>query len=90
MGNELSKGVLKALRSLKDTPVSLRELSRAAGVSPSVVSRLMSGEYSVGTHHAEAIRDALIELRDEYMAAADDMDRLARLIERAQRKGAGR
>ena len=84
MSKLLADTVKEALEGLRDAR-RLSELAHAAGLPPSTLTRLISGEYRVRDDYAEAIRRALATLRDRYKAAATEMDGQAKLIGRAQR-----
>jgi LacI family transcriptional regulator len=57
-----TRGVAKAMRARHDAPVKLEEVARAAGVSPSTVSRILNGTATVSQDKKKAVDDAIAKL----------------------------
>ena len=57
-----TRGVAKAMRARHDAPVKLEEVARAAGVSPSTVSRILNGTATVSEDKKKAVDDAIAKL----------------------------
>lgn len=72
----MSKQLAKAVREVLDrVPCSDRALAREAGVAPSTLSRIRSGERGCSADIAESVADALARWAEDCRTAETDLRR---------------